>query len=102
MIDDEKEKANQNSIQQYIHEIGFEKDLIENSVENAVRFEKYCHVGKHADMMVAEYELHKQRFVLAWTGFQVYHAEIILHGFHDFFCTSTSPSVRRACEFLEK
>ena len=64
LIDNEIEDVSQKILDQYIRKIDFQKHLIENSLENAVGYEKMFHMVKHADViMVNFYEL-KQRYVL--------------------------------------
>ena len=53
-IHNEIRKGNQNNFVLYIHEVEFEKDLIENLVENAVADGKQFHLRKHEDLILDE------------------------------------------------
>ena len=55
LIGNENEEANQSSIVQYVHEMNFVKDLIENSLEYAVAYEKHFHTWKFVDVIMDEY-----------------------------------------------
>ena len=49
---------------QGIHEINFEKDLFEISLENSVEYEKQFLLLNNAGVIKVEYCEHKQRIVL--------------------------------------
>ena len=55
--------ANESRIVQCVHEILSEKDLIKNSVEYAVAYEKLFHVVKDENVTKVEYCEHKQKIV---------------------------------------
>ena len=63
-LDEKNELANQSSNVQYIHEMKFEEELKEISVENAVAYEKLFHTVKYADVTMVECSEQKQRKAL--------------------------------------
>ena len=76
---------NQSTIVQYNHELDLQKDLIENSVDNAVPNENLFHMVKHANMTMVGYCEHNQTSVLEETSFQEYYVKIFGDGFQDFY-----------------